>query len=276
MPINPAIIAAGIGVAGTLIGNRANNQAAQNANMLSYQQQMSMNAQQNKFNVDQWTRNNDYNSPEAQRQRLRQAGLNPNLVYGSGNGGNQPASPVSAANASAPNVRANRYDVPTNPILNYLNAQSQEAQTSNLRAQNTRLLEETELLRAQKMNVDAKTASTLLDTDIKSPMKQYSAQVAESLYAKLVSEVDVNNARAKFTGTQQTNVAWDNTFKEKTIYDRIRGIKSGADLRESQLEIQRENYRLMKLGITPNSPTWLRIMTSRFGSDAIKAAFNGN
>lgn len=34
--------------------------------------------------VEMWNRGNTYNSPTAQMQRLREAGLNPNLVYGSG------------------------------------------------------------------------------------------------------------------------------------------------------------------------------------------------
>jgi len=31
-----------------------------------------------------WSESNAYNAPEAQMERLRQAGLNPNLVYGQG------------------------------------------------------------------------------------------------------------------------------------------------------------------------------------------------
>lgn len=37
---------------------------------------------QNQFNLDMWNRQNAYNSPAAQVQRLMQAGLNPNLAYG--------------------------------------------------------------------------------------------------------------------------------------------------------------------------------------------------
>lgn len=34
--------------------------------------------------LEMWNRNNEYNTPEAQMLRLKSAGLNPNLVYGSG------------------------------------------------------------------------------------------------------------------------------------------------------------------------------------------------
>ena len=39
-----------------------------------------------KKNLEQWNRANEYNLPVNQMARLKQAGLNPNLVYGSGAG----------------------------------------------------------------------------------------------------------------------------------------------------------------------------------------------
>ena len=39
---------------------------------------------QNDWNLAQWKRENEYNLPINQMQRLREAGLNPNLVYGGG------------------------------------------------------------------------------------------------------------------------------------------------------------------------------------------------
>ena len=41
--------------------------------------------------VDMWNRQNAYNTPEMQMQRLKEAGLNPNLMYGSGTTGNADA-----------------------------------------------------------------------------------------------------------------------------------------------------------------------------------------
>lgn len=44
--------------------------------------------------VEMWNRQNAYNTPEMQMQRLKEAGLNPNLIYGSGQ--------ASTGNADAP------------------------------------------------------------------------------------------------------------------------------------------------------------------------------
>ena len=41
--------------------------------------------QQNAWNIEQWNRENAYNSPAAQMARFRDAGLNPDLAYGQQN-----------------------------------------------------------------------------------------------------------------------------------------------------------------------------------------------
>lgn len=48
--------------------------------------------EQNLFDLQMWNKSNLYNSPEEQMKRLEEAGLNPNLVYGSGNVSGQSSS----------------------------------------------------------------------------------------------------------------------------------------------------------------------------------------
>lgn len=66
---------------------------------------------QNEQNVKMWNMNNEYNSPSSQMQRLSQAGLNPNLVYGNGSVGNSSSAPTAA---SAPTMQA--YQMPQNVL----------------------------------------------------------------------------------------------------------------------------------------------------------------
>lgn len=49
----------------------------------NYQANRAWNNQKD-FTWDMWHANNDYNSPKSQMQRLEEAGLSPNLVYGNG------------------------------------------------------------------------------------------------------------------------------------------------------------------------------------------------
>lgn len=47
-----------------------------------------LNKKTRKWNEKMWNMQNAYNLPEAQMARFKQAGLNPNLIYGQGNSGN--------------------------------------------------------------------------------------------------------------------------------------------------------------------------------------------
>lgn len=64
--------------------NKANLAIARETNAYNYL----LAAKQNDWNVEQWNRENAYNAPSAQRQRLLDAGLNPNLMLDGGDAGN--------------------------------------------------------------------------------------------------------------------------------------------------------------------------------------------
>lgn len=61
---------------------------------------------QNKWNIEQWQRNNDYNTPSAVMSRLRTAGINPHMYYSKGNamGGVSTSSPEMTSGSPAETV----------------------------------------------------------------------------------------------------------------------------------------------------------------------------
>ena len=96
------LLAAGLfsSMAGSAIGAAQNNnnirrqlafQKAENQKTREYN--MMLARYQNQENLAQWNRQNQYNLPEKQMQRLRQAGLNPDLMYSNGTVGNSMSSP---------------------------------------------------------------------------------------------------------------------------------------------------------------------------------------
>lgn len=54
--------------------------------------------------LEMWQRANEYNAPAAQMERLKEAGLNPNMVYGSGS---------AVGNTSTQTPKYQKYDTPT-------------------------------------------------------------------------------------------------------------------------------------------------------------------
>jgi hypothetical protein len=78
-PLVLPLIAAGASLAGSAIN--AGSQSATNQSQLSYSREMY--DKQRADALADWNRQNAYNSPSAQMTRFKEAGLNPNLIYGS-------------------------------------------------------------------------------------------------------------------------------------------------------------------------------------------------
>lgn len=100
---------------------------------------------QQRFAVDMWNMQNAYNTPSAQMQRLRDAGLNPNLAYGQ-------VSDSKAAQVATPSAPTmGRVQMPR--LAEY-------QQVVNLQEQNA-------LIRAQKDEVEQRALSSALDNEYK-------------------------------------------------------------------------------------------------------------
>ena len=63
------------------LGNRAQIKAQAKENQKNREYNLMLARLQNQWNLEQWQRENDYNSPTAQMARYRAAGLNPDLIY---------------------------------------------------------------------------------------------------------------------------------------------------------------------------------------------------
>ena len=118
-----------------------------------------MYAQQRSDSLADWNRINQYNSPEQQMKRLKDAGLNPNLVYGNGSVGNASASITAPPNRDFKYI-PQQVDASSvgDAVAAYNNVTQQQLQNDNLKAQN-------DLIRANKNLADAKAADTLLKND---------------------------------------------------------------------------------------------------------------
>lgn len=89
--IGGGAIGAGIGMIGSAISQAQNYKYSKKLMELQYQQ-----------NLDLWNKQNDYNAPTAQMQRLQAAGLNPNLIYGSNVVGNSSNNTSTSLGSVAP------------------------------------------------------------------------------------------------------------------------------------------------------------------------------
>jgi len=150
--LTPSLIAGGAALAGSVIN--AGSQLGTNSSQLSYSREMY--DKQRADALADWTRQNEYNSPKQQMIRFKEAGLNPNMVYGNGVEANSGAMPRQSNLApSKPEFQA--VD-PQSTLAQYQNLQQSKQQTDNLRKQ-------AELIDAQKKQVEANTLAITKRTD---------------------------------------------------------------------------------------------------------------
>lgn len=226
---------------------------------------------------------NEYNSPTAQMNRFRDAGLNPNLIYGQTN----EAAPIRSSETPSWNPRAPTVDLDATPILSqYFNTKLQEAQINNLNTVNTVQQQEAILKAAQIQqtiasteNTTATTSRSRFDLAQQQSLAPYLLESARKNVEKLSAEtnqlVDNNERQAALTSSSiletierigairinnlKTQAETANTKAQRQeIQARIKQIESGIENAQKDNEIKEEQLELMRRGQNPNDPTWLR------------------
>lgn len=218
MPIPAAIGAALIGA-----GTSAASNVIQNAGgkrRMKYQARL---------NREQWELQNEYNTPSAQIERLKAAGLNPNLIYGT-----SPTSAVGNAGAIAPVKQSEfRADNPIQAIATYANLKQTQATTNNTQAQNEVIQNEAALKLIQGANLSAQTAKTSVEAEIASKMKHISMDFMRE---------NLKNLEVRTFGKEL-----ENAVQSPTLRSRITEIVNRGNLVKSQLEGQNQLNELRRL-----------------------------
>jgi len=119
-----------LGAGAAVLGSLINAGSTIYTNSKNQDQSWAMYNRQKMDELENWNRQNAYNSPEQQMARLTKAGLNPNLVYGNGavaNSTSAPATPhLQPYRAEAP-----RFDNIPQIVDQYFNVQMKQQQLSN-------------------------------------------------------------------------------------------------------------------------------------------------
>lgn len=186
-----ALIGAGASLIGNLFGSK--NQSDANKTNLKIAQMNNefnerMMQKQMDYNMDMWNRQNAYNTPSAQVQRLRNAGLNPSLMMGQGQTGTA-ASAGGVTPASANHAEVRPYIPDFSGIgeaaqqyaaleLQKSRVQSEnaltDAQTRNMYIENqykaSQLLADIAAKSAETKNVQAKTTYQQIENSMRKQM----------------------------------------------------------------------------------------------------------
>lgn len=214
------IASAASGVAGMIGGAIQGRKNRKLARQLQ-RQQLEWQREENKLafdrSVEMWNMQNAYNSPSAQMERLQEAGLNPNLAYGSlgdANATNAPqASPV-----QVPSLSDAAYN---NPYDSFTAGAASLAQASQVMS--TQALQEAQ---TKKLNYES-VAQAIINSQLPSQLKaQLNVMLGQyekdketlNLIRSQVAEVDTN--------IKLMNQTFDKVNKELLIMDEhLKGLK---------------------------------------------------
>lgn len=149
---------------------------------------------QNKANMDNWLMQQDYNSPKNQMARFKEAGLNPNLIYGTGTAGNATSAPVSQAPDLSPKL--NLADLYMRSAELNAKLEMQKQTIENMKTNQELLTQTAQLRQLQGDDINSKIASRDMLAPISAENINSTINARNSL---LPYQVDMAKANIKAT-----------------------------------------------------------------------------
>lgn len=274
MPVAAPVAAAIIGGGASLLGQGFNAFSQGKMNKKQRKWNEKMYGIQRQDALADWAMQNEYNSPVSQMARLRDAGLNPHLVYG--NGADAQGGTVRSSSVDSWNPRAPQFDMSGvgSSMMQYYDARMKEAQIDNLKAANTVAVQDALLKAAQVLQTTASTQKTGVDTErsrfdlgLAQELKETSVEAARANVDRTLADtrytLDKNEREAAMNAPNIRKALEEiltiranrvNTVMEReAIEARIDNLWKDARLKE--LDIQ-----LKEKGVQPGDSMWMRML----------------
>lgn len=265
--MDPIIGAGIVSAAGSVLGNVlgfGSQQATNKANMKLAQYQYEK-------NLEMWNRQNEYNSPMAQMQRLKDAGLNPNMVYGNGSAANQAS--------NAPSYEAPRLQAYTNfgdlGAGNIVGSMLTARQIENMDQQNRILQIDAEARRQQMLKTSLEMAGMAFankayreDYSAERELKQLAVRAAsqnlrlgQANEQKLAMETEFTKARARLTGLQGDLTQKEINQLDRMLPEKINQLRLQNAGYEASNRIEKKNADMYeKYNVRPSDPLYVRAL----------------
>jgi len=225
-----------------------------------------------------WNMQNEYNSPSAAMQRLRQANLNPNLIYGNGQAVEMAAQPKTPDAPQTPNYRPLNVDLSGvgSAAMSYYDIKMKEAQVDNLRAQNTVITQDGLLKALDLIGKQTSNETAAFDLGLKRELKQVSVDAATTALENAIKQGRYTEAQTKSTldSNERAAALQGSTLKaaaENVLNLRATRAKTYAEkdkIRQEIINLQKDQtlkeYEIMlnSKGIQKGDPLWQRAVAN--------------
>lgn len=199
--------------------------------------------------VQQWNRENQYNSPSANRSRLQAAGMNPDLAYGDLSGSFASYGSTTSASSSG-SVTPPPMASLTEGFDKLLQSRLTSAQIDNIKANTNKLEHESDILASDAKFRDAYNEGVLKTQNLELSIGESRKKLTDEQAAKeraLVTQIDqsVKNFKADYDRIVASTESikedtWsktlNNLFDEATMQSRIESVAN--ELKFKKLEVQ--------------------------------------
>lgn len=174
--------------------------AQKEENAIAREWNLNLAKMQNQWNIDQWNRENKYNSPFNQRQLLREAGLNPDLYYSEGAGSSLSASsPEMTAGAGTSPTDVSAYSqLPNNARQAVMDAAviaNSFADYSLKKANEKKVNNESDILSTEAFYKAAREKSEIRLTNLRCNLTEADTHLSEKAADEKVAAINEINAR---------------------------------------------------------------------------------
>lgn len=266
-PLLLPLLSLGVSAAGTganIAATGANNRKQRQWNEMMY-------AKQRQDSLSDWAMQNEYNSPQAQMERLRNADLNPNLVYGTGAVANSSQQPRSAS-AGSYSPQTPNFDF-SNSIQAFQDTRVNQAQYDNLRMHQTLMAQDliAKTLENRKRTVDA---------ELKERLKEISYEAA-TMGNDLIKQRLINMETQQYNMLDENQRKWEvhqqaipilkqrlleavlqvaeREQKVSLTEQQVAKIKKELDLMEKDGKLKDLEIQMREKGLTPGDPWYFRM-----------------
>lgn len=266
MPLSP-LAAAAIPAGGDFLTAGLNALTTGMTNRAQRRWSEQMYNRQYQDNIAFWNRQNEYNSPQAQMKRYQEAGLNPNLIYGSGSSAGT-ASPI-----NTPDVQPVQYRTPdlsgigngiVSTLSRYQDYQIKQAQLDNLKTQNNLMQLEVPIkqfrsgIMGQEFSLNEKLLPTREATEV-ARLKQIGANTDFTMNQQNLNTIknaaDVKTALSSLLSMEEQRAK--SRTERAQIEQATQNLKKDGELKQIDIELR-------QMGIMPGSPAWINIVGTFF------------
>lgn len=265
---------AGVGALGGVLSSLIGKKSQDNTNKAQRQ----LAEYEFQKNLEMWNLSNEYNSPIRQLERLRAAGLNPNLVYGGNSVGN---SSSEAPKYNAPQLKAytdfsgvgNAATTALNVALAYNDLDMKKQQKRLLSNQADAMQIESLKKLADAADSYWSSARTKFDYHLAKSLKNNTIEAAEQNVRKIKQDIVESESRVDLNRLQKE-------IQEKTglrlAEAQISNLRASAHLSYLHGSVIEWENQLRDQGINPNDPAAFRLAETIFGNivDEIEGGFN--